>query len=80
METAEEAPLCIGNVRSVKADKPIVAIGIEGSANKVNIRYLLLLCRSIVYCVPLCTLRSRDRCTGWYGVIPQCCSSVGMLA
>ncbi|CAM9848914.1 unnamed protein product [Scytosiphon promiscuus] len=37
METSAEAPLRIGNLRSVKSDKSIVAVGIEGSANKVRL-------------------------------------------
>lgn len=36
MDTAADVPLRIGNLRSSKSDKPIVAIGIEGSANKVH--------------------------------------------
>lgn len=36
MDVSAEAPLRIGNLRSPKADKPLVAIGIEGSANKVR--------------------------------------------
>lgn len=36
MDAAADAPLRIGNLRSAKSDKPIVAIGIEGSANKVR--------------------------------------------
>lgn len=35
MDATADAPLRIGNLRSAKSDKPIVAIGIEGSANKV---------------------------------------------
>lgn len=36
MDASADAPLRIGNLRSAKSDKPIVAIGIEGSANKVR--------------------------------------------
>lgn len=36
MDATADAPLRIGNLRSAKSDKPIVAIGIEGSANKVG--------------------------------------------
>lgn len=41
MDTTADAPLRIGNLRSAKWDKPIVAIGIEGSANKVQQQYPL---------------------------------------
>ena len=36
MDATVDATLRIGNLRSAKSDKPIVAIGIEGSANKVG--------------------------------------------
>lgn len=35
MDAAAEAPLSISNLKSARSDEPIVALGIEGSANKV---------------------------------------------
>lgn len=43
MDVSAEAPLGIGNLRSPKSDKPLVAIGIEGSANKVRSPFKLFL-------------------------------------
>eukprot|EP00752_Nemacystus_decipiens_P008694 g7759.t1 len=40
MDATADAPLRIGNLRSAKSDKPIVAIGIEGSANKIGVGLL----------------------------------------
>ncbi|CAM9102654.1 unnamed protein product [Ectocarpus sp. 6 AP-2014] len=40
MDVSAEAPLRIGNLRSPKSDKPLVAIGIEGSANKIGVGLL----------------------------------------
>lgn len=39
MEVAEEAPLNINNLKSARSNEPIVALGIEGSANKVGSGY-----------------------------------------
>ena len=35
MEVGEDVPLNISNLKSARSDEPIVALGIEGSANKV---------------------------------------------
>ena len=38
MDVAAEMPLQIGNLKSAKSDKFLMALGIEGSANKVKMK------------------------------------------